>query len=79
MPRKLGAALSYLLGTLIFSAYSGFVLLYRDGFHPDGVKSTGAAGVLEALPEVGLAALIGGVLVAIGRAIQTTRTQTASH
>ena len=63
----------------MFSAYSGLVLLYRDGFHPDGVQSTGIAGVLKALPDVGLAALIGGVLAAIGWAIQTTRSHTTSH
>lgn len=79
LPRKLSAALSYLLGTFVLSAYSGLVLLFRDGFHPDGVKSTGFAGVLKALPDVGLAALIGGVLAAIGWAIQTTRSQTISH
>ena len=77
--RKLGVVLSYLLGSFVFSAYSGFVLFFRDGFHPDGVQSSGIAGVLKVLPDVGLAAMLGGILAAIGRAIQTTQRQITSH
>jgi len=68
--RKLGVALSHMLGAFVLAFYSGVVLLYRDGFHPDGVPSKGIAGVLGALPDIGVAALAGGGFAALGWLIQ---------
>lgn len=71
--RKLGAALCFLISILILTAFSGLALAFRDGLGPDAQPSVGMEALLRSIPEIGIAAVAGGVFAAIGWIIKTVR------